>query len=277
MAKRVRGITEDKINNWIKSGRGQNHGRDYFPWLTIQDVPSLGLVSRTDGWKTGRIHHFMSNIELKYFLILEWSDSVVDVREQYPLLPLSKTVEIANSLGIVHPRDPVTKKDIVMTTDFLLDIREGNEVRHVARTVKESSDINSYRVIEKLEIERVYWKERKINWGVISDSDIPEQLAANIDWVYTAKSLKDYKIPMNLVNKVEDALFTEISNESIGLSDAALTIDDRFGLPAGTCLTIARHLIENKVWQVDMYEEVVPTKHTPIVRNKQLGLLERVQ
>ena len=64
MAKRNRAITAAKIENMIKEGRGQGHGSEYRLWLTIRDVPSQGLSTRFPGWKTGRVHHFLSQLEL---------------------------------------------------------------------------------------------------------------------------------------------------------------------------------------------------------------------
>lgn len=275
MAKRIRVITEEKINAWIKNGRGQHHGRDYLPWLTIQDVPSIGLVSRSEGWKTNRIHHFLSNVELSYFLIQEWSDKVIDIREQFPLLPLSKTLEIAERLGIKHPCDPETRQPIVMTTDFLLDVQEGDQVKLYARTTKTFEDINSKRTIDKFEIERTFWQERKVDWGIVCDTDIPKALVKNIDWVYTARQISDYKISENLVSKVEPILFKEIISSVIGLSDAALKVDDLIGVSTGTSLTIVRHLIANKIWEVDMFTEINPSKPIVVSRNQAHGALAR--
>lgn len=56
MAKRSPNTTENKL----KKGIGQGHGKDYKPWLTVRDVPSQGLSTRVRGWKTGRVHHFLS-------------------------------------------------------------------------------------------------------------------------------------------------------------------------------------------------------------------------
>ncbi len=56
-----RGI-QKKIEQWIKEGRGQGEGKEYKPWLTIQDFPSMGRVTRVFGWTTQRIHHFFSQI-----------------------------------------------------------------------------------------------------------------------------------------------------------------------------------------------------------------------
>lgn len=110
------------IEQRIKAGRGQGRGREYKPWLDVHDVPSLGKSTRVRGWTTGRVHHLLSLGEERYFYLLDWSEIVVDIREQYPLLPLDETLAIARRLGFVHPRHPRTKEPIVMTTDFLLTV-----------------------------------------------------------------------------------------------------------------------------------------------------------
>ncbi|TEB13795.1 Transposon Tn7 transposition protein TnsA [Pelotomaculum sp. FP] len=67
MAKCNRNITAAKIDKMIKDGRGQGHGAEYCPWLTIRDVPSQDLSTRVAGWKTGRVHHFLSNSYVEGF------------------------------------------------------------------------------------------------------------------------------------------------------------------------------------------------------------------
>lgn len=70
MAKRKRKTDATVYDQRIKEGRGQGYGLDYKPWLLIHDVPSLGLVTRAKGWKTGREHHLLSQLELEYFYLL---------------------------------------------------------------------------------------------------------------------------------------------------------------------------------------------------------------
>ena len=41
----------------------------------------------------------LSNMELSYFYILDWSDKVCDIREQYPLLNIAAVLEIADKAG----------------------------------------------------------------------------------------------------------------------------------------------------------------------------------
>lgn len=97
MSKRTR---TSKIEKWIKEGRGTGIGSEYKPWLNIQDVASMGRSTRLKGIKTNRQHEFLSDLERNYFYLTEYSDFVVDIREQFPLLPLEETIVIADELGI---------------------------------------------------------------------------------------------------------------------------------------------------------------------------------
>lgn len=135
MSKRNTEWDENKIQRYISEGRGRGEGKNYKPWLTIQDVPSDGRVSRCQGSKTGRIHHLMSDHEKRYFFLLEWAVDVVDILEQFPL-EREKTCEIAEGKKIRHPQDVKTKTPLVMTTDFLIKILKNGEPRYIARTVK---------------------------------------------------------------------------------------------------------------------------------------------
>lgn len=98
-------------------------GKEYEPAITIRDLPSLGRSSRISGIRTGRQHDFLSDKERNYFHILNFSDVVIDIREQFPM-QLDLTLLIAEELGIKHPIDPKTKKLVHMTSDFNITINE---------------------------------------------------------------------------------------------------------------------------------------------------------
>jgi hypothetical protein len=95
-------------------------------------------------------------MERNYFYILEYSDNVKDIREQFPLLPQEDTIDIADELGLRHPKNPETGEDIVMTTDFLITVSTSDGIKEVARTIKSKDDLLDKRIIEKFEIERVF-------------------------------------------------------------------------------------------------------------------------
>ena len=73
-------------------------GRDYQPALTIHSLNSKGQSARIAGIKTGRQHELLSRNEQNYFYIVEFSDSVTDIREQFPM-NLDKTLLIAEQLA----------------------------------------------------------------------------------------------------------------------------------------------------------------------------------
>ena len=68
-------MTDYKLDNrakkWIKEGRGKGSGKDYRPWLTVRDLPSQGRSHRVMGHLTQRTHHFLSDLELATFFLLE--------------------------------------------------------------------------------------------------------------------------------------------------------------------------------------------------------------
>ncbi len=115
-------IDMDRLPQMLKAGYGQGIGLGYRPWIEVMHLPSRGLVCRVRGLTTGRVHHLLSQMETMYWYALDWAPSVVDIREQFPLLPIEDTLRIAERLGYRHPRHPQTRRPIVMTTDFLVTI-----------------------------------------------------------------------------------------------------------------------------------------------------------
>ncbi|MGU7859640.1 TnsA endonuclease N-terminal domain-containing protein, partial [Streptococcus suis] len=99
-------------------------------------------------------------------------------QEQYPLLPIEETIIIANELGIKHPTDLKSGEPIVMTTDFLVTTRNNTEVKKFARTLKYKNELMDKRVLEKFEIERVFWERQEVDWGIVTELEVPNPLLA---------------------------------------------------------------------------------------------------
>lgn len=156
MSKRTRSNGSRAIDRRLAEGRGQGRGHSYKPWLLIHDVPSLGLASRVKSPLNGRAYHLLSQLETDWLYAFHAMRNLVDVREQYPLLELDETLQIADGLGIPHPAEPRTKEPCVVTTDFLLTLADGIREVDMAVAIKYSTDLSSPRTLEKLEIERVY-------------------------------------------------------------------------------------------------------------------------
>lgn len=259
MAKRKRNTDQATISRRLAEGRGQGKLAEYKPWLHIQDVPSQGLATRIKGWKTGRTHHFLSQLECHYFYLLEWSNIVVDIREQYPL-DLDETLAIAEALGIKHPATPGIKEPIVMTTDFLLTLRHGIGTSECARTVKYSKDLSSVRVAEKFEIERLYWKERNIDWGIITELDIKRTVVKNVEWIHSYLDGTHLSpLDADSIRRIEDFLTPQAREARRPLRDITDECDGAFNLPAGASLSVVRYLLASRRWRVDMRKPIQPS------------------
>ena len=70
-----------KQGKWLKEGRDQGELADYKPWMKISDISSSGRSHRVFGHKTKLTHHLLSDLELATFLFLEWSPTILDIRE----------------------------------------------------------------------------------------------------------------------------------------------------------------------------------------------------
>ena len=249
-----------KIEKWIKEGRGSGIGAGYKPWLNIQDVSSLGRSTRLKGIKTGRQHEFLSDLERNYFYLTEYSDFIVDIREQFPLLPLEETIVIADELGIKHPTNPKTNEPIVMTTDFLLTVDRGTGLIEFARTIKMKDELLKERVIEKFEIERVYWERREIDWGIVTEFEIPKEMARNISYFHDYQNLQEYDAFQNLTqHHIEDlaiALLQRIIREESSLREITINFDKDTHMPLGSGLTLFYYLLAQKIIQIDLYKTI---------------------
>lgn len=233
----------------IREGRGQGTLAEYKPWITIHDFASKGVVSRILGLKTGRVHHLMSRNEAAYFLILDSSDQVIDIREQFPLLGVDETVRLAEKAGIRHPRDPKSLYPYVLTSDFVITTKTGTCVRSVKGL---DQFLENLRVREKLEIERRYWAERGIDWKLVTEEQIDFQKARNLEWLRKSAELSRH-LPEGLSEDAVLGYFLEIHEDTcIPVRDVAALTEDAFGLAAGTGILVYQRLIMSGRVDVDL-------------------------
>lgn len=254
MAKRKTQLTEKKIAEMEKEGRGQGTGEHYKPWINIQDFPSNGLATRGKGWKTNRIHQFLSKLERDYFYLLEWNPSVVDIREQFPLIR-EDTFYIAEGKGIKHPTDPTSQIPIVMTTDFLITLSNSEGTTHVARTIKPSKELENERIIEKFEIECTYWEERGIDWGIITEKELPRNMIENVEWLHSSYfEIED--LPRSALETYTQKMKTFIKSCNTSIIEMVTKFDKTFQLENGMGLEILKHLIARQELPVNINQKI---------------------
>lgn len=258
MAKRNLNWNEKKLKRFLEEGRGQGIGKDYKPWLTIQDFPSMGRVSRIYSNKTQRIHQFFSDNETRMFYLLHWEDEVTDIREHYPLLDIGQVIEDKRGLDLEKFVDKETGTPYVFSTTFLITVKNRrNKESYIARSVKSSIELEKKHIIEKFELERRYWESKDIDWGIVTQKDIPVIKAKNIEWVYSA--LEDSE-ERGISNKTKADLSQELAHILMDSSDTVRRItsnlDDEFQLEKGTGLYLFKYLIATKSIQVDMEKKI---------------------
>lgn len=258
MPNQRRGKTSKSIARMIKDGYGQGELDHYKPWLDIRTVPSHGYAHRVYGKTTKRTHELLSNGEKKCLSIFDWSPKVIDIQEQYPLLPLEETIGIAEQLGYKHPTHPDTQQEIVMTSDFRLTVHENNQTVIKVRTYKETDILNTKpeRILEKFEIEKVYWENRNIDWAIITEREIPEGLAVNTCLFLDQKPLRDYGLSPVDVRDISQYLTNQIQNTNAALNRLALDTDRALGFKLGTSLRVAYHLLETRQWVIDFHQAI---------------------
>lgn len=261
MAKRKRENNEKQIDKKTKQGRGQGQFKDYRPWITIQDVGSKGLATRIRGVKAERNHQLLSNLELSYLYLLDWSEEVVDIKEQYAL-DLKETIALAKEINVPHPPLTKPKAPIVLTTDFLITIKQSIGTKEIARTIKYSKDLTNKRILEKFEIERLYWNERNIDWGIVTELDFNQTLIRNIKWLYKYRIIDSLpkSIKADLMSEISDYILPKIKEKKQTLRTITKLCDENFSLTPGHSLALVRHLIANKTWIVDMLQPLQPEK-----------------
>lgn len=253
MAKKRYSWDERKIQKYIKDGRGTGSGKHYKPWLEIHDVPSQGRSSRIHGWKTDRLHHFLSDNERNFFYLLEWADNVIDIREQYPLLEREMVQQIATDAGIEHPKDIETQTPLVITTDFVISVVVKNKLFDFARTIKPSKELDNNRTIEKFEIERRYWMVKGVDWGIVTEKEMPKNFISNIESIHKTYWLEDESdIHKNHLAYIVDRLKSLVRQNDLSLTQIASMLDDEINVSGGTSLKVLKYLIARKEIIVDL-------------------------
>ena len=253
MARSKSDWTEAKFERYVKEGRGKGSGKNYKPWITIQDFPSKGRVSRALGWKSERLHHFMSDLELRLFYLFEWSDEVRDIREQYPLSDLDLAICIADEMGIEYPKNRESGTPYVLTTDFMLTVRQKGKSVQIARTVKPAKNLEKKRVLEKLELEKRYWNKLNIDWAIVTEQEISRVFADNVRWVHSAYKWElTEEAERESCGYISNILKDRLINQKKKISTIAQALDREMGITSGTSLSLFKHLVARKEIVVDM-------------------------
>lgn len=226
--------------------------------LKVTTFSSKGRATRIYSYKTKRIHHLQSDNQLKVFLIFEWIDSIKDIKENVELKDLEETIHNVENLRLDKFKDKETGQLYQLHTNFLIKILKEEEYEEIAVSVKGLSELERKTVIEKLEVERRYWKAKNIKFYLITEKEIDKQVIENIRWCREALIDKSRENKVEISEKLY--YFLQENKEEI-LLEVLNGFDAEQDLENGTALFMFRYLIAVKEIYINMKEKIDLNKY----------------
>lgn len=254
MARGIQKWTQGVIERLKLDGRGSGEGSTYKPWIDVINVSSLGRSRRVFSPLTGRQHELLSDVEWNLFLMLEWAEDVIDIREQFPL-DCDLTQEIASALQIRHPCYPRTTVPTVMTVDFLVTRRRNGKSFLEAFNAKRIEEEEDERSLEKLEIQRTYFDGMGVRHHIVYSSAIPMNKVRTIEWIRSGYLKEGETEPYpGFFKEHVVRIATELGRirTSQTLNEYCEEYTYRFAIPTGTALRCSKMLMHNRMLIADL-------------------------
>lgn len=261
--------TEAKFKRFLAEGRGQGKKEQYLPWLTVSDIPSRGRSTRIFSRIANRVVHLLTESQLRYFYLLEWGDwggrdssgndsiTITDINEQYPLLDMESIIDQLDEPLLKRLKDRNTNLPHVMLTTFLVTAtNEQGEEYQFARTIKDGAELEKKATIERLELQRLYWKSRQVDFGIVTPIEIPLQKSKNIEWVLPALNIGDYGITEPEMIQYSENLLDSLSSRDNPLNSILTSFERHMKVEVGTGLLVFRYLIASRRIRINMDMEI---------------------
>lgn len=217
---------------------------EYVSAIKIQDFPSRGRVSRIKGRTTGRLHHLLSDLESNVFYLLDFQDEVIDIKEHYPLLDLFDLDIDLENINLNKFKNKKTGEQYLFTTSFVITVKYGTREEYKAISVKNESQLYKATTQEKLEVERRYWKERGIEWCILTNKDIEVEMIENIKWLMLGDDDIDDGKKLLIESLIIDSIKT---SNSVSIASLITNIENLVGLNGEVLVVLKKMIITNKL------------------------------
>lgn len=246
--------TLDDYKRHLRNGYGQGDGASYKPWLTVRDVKGPKAFRKIiHGLKTNREHHLLSAIEAELFYLLDFRDDVIDIREQFPLLPLELSQKIATTIGVKHPMVPKFQTPHLMTTDALVTRIDDDKPKYLAYCVKPVEKLQNERTLEKIEIERIWWELLEVPFEIYTGNEATDIQSRNVAWI---TDILRSDMHFGLLPYVDAALNTMQPGKFLK-NDLCLAFQDRFVIQPVEALNLLRLLLAKKYVVADTADNLI--------------------
>jgi hypothetical protein len=177
-------VEQYPLNLNVSKSRPYKDKEAYVQGVTVQSFSSLGQMWRILSRTTGRVHHLMSSLEYKIFIMLDLNPNIVDIETQFQH-NIDNSLALAVQLGINHPPQNSTEK-YSLTTDFIVTYQHEYETK-LGIYAKYADDLDFYRTIEKLQLERCSLALLNLPLRIVTDAEIDTFLTRSLEWLMQAK------------------------------------------------------------------------------------------
>lgn len=239
-------LTSAQISKKIKSKHGQGFGKQYRPWFKIQDISSSGRSHRVYSHKTQRTHHLLSDLELSFFLMLDWSNSVLDIRERFPF-DRGEAQDIAKKAKLSYPVKGGVPQ--ILYSDFLVDAKFEGDEQFVINVIP-SSTLAKKEVISRLELERRYWLSKGIRLFVATEKEVDPIVLKNIEKL--APYFHDSEASEKALSQVSTFQKELEKHPNSNVVQICKKIDQAYDMGLGESLSLFKVLLANRVINFDI-------------------------
>jgi hypothetical protein len=235
----------------VSKSRPPQDADDYVQGVTVQNFSSSGQMWRILSRTTGRVHHLMSSLEYKIFIMLDVNPSIVDIKTQFPH-NLNNSLAVAVHLGINHPpQNSIEKSEL--STDFVITYQDEFEAK-LGIYAKYAKDLDSYRTIEKLQLEMCSLALLNVPLMIVTENEIDKLLTRSLEWLMLA-NLEDLntKLTPEYVVQLYEGLAQEPDQTLVSYLtqlDTERCVEPGFHLFRFKCLVQLGYL------QFDVYKDV---------------------
>lgn len=181
-------LYEPYLHRALKKGRGVGSFDSYRPWVQKSDFGSKGSATTVQGIVVPRLHHVLSDLEHIYLMLLERQPTVVDIREQWPILHINQTLALCEELGVPHRYE--NEAPVPFTIDFLVTTEVDGKRTYSAKSIKTPMDANKPAIRRRLAVEHKWCESKGVSWVLVktdgfhgrSKKVIFENLSFMRDW-----------------------------------------------------------------------------------------------
>ncbi len=192
-------------------------------------------------------------MQLNYFYLLEWEKSVVDIREHYPLLDLDNVIGEELELHRSKFIDRETKVPYILSTTFLVSVKMADEqIKFIARSLKNSSELDKKITLSGLEIEKQYWKSKRIDWGIVTNKEINKIKVRNIKWIHQLSSQEVNSFYSERTKEMCKGLIERILNNPNSIKKIIKQYEYDYSLNKGYGIYLFKILLAQKILLIDM-------------------------